>query len=213
MVSQVHQVVFWALRDILLLWHLRFGIRKESVRKRIYSDRHITFSRQWASLCLCNWRGRWATVRSSVDRVITQTFLRERSRCAIFTLPCRLTAAFHIGTVDVSNQNSSNLWGWKHMSDTRLAKASKSLKNNMALSSYSPIDLLDVRRTINSAEYTSTAQRWAVRSGESWLRLSPLSICLALTRTTADPRSVSISFNLAVAWSTLKFLWRTVWTD
>lgn len=211
MFSQVHQVVFWALRVILLLWHLRFGIRKESVRKRIYSDRHITLSHQWASLCLCNWRGRWATVRSSVDRVITQTFLREHSRGAIFTLPSRLTAAFHIGTVDVSNQNSSNLWGWKHMSDTRLAKASKSLKNNMALSSYSLIDLLGGRRTIISAEYMSTAQRWAVRSGESWLRSSPLSICL--TRNTADPRSVSISLSLAVAWSTLQFLWRTVWTD
>lgn len=211
MFSQVHQVVFWALRDILLLWHLRFGIRKESVRKRIYSDRHITFSRQWASLRLCNWRGRWATVRSSVDRVITQTFLRERSRCAIFTLPCRLTAAFHIGTVDVSNQNSSNLWGWEHMSDTRLAKASESLKNNMALSSYTLIDLLGVRRTINSAEYMSTAQRWAVRSGESWLRSSPLSICL--NRNSADPQSVSISLNLAVAWSTLQFLGWTVWTD
>lgn len=44
------------------------------------------------------------------------------------------------------------------MSDTRLAKASKSLKNNMALSSYSLIDLLGVRRTINSAEYRSTAR-------------------------------------------------------
>ncbi len=46
------------------------------------------------SVCVCDWRGRWATVHSSVDKVIIQTFLRERSRCVIFTLSCHLTAVF-----------------------------------------------------------------------------------------------------------------------
>lgn len=153
MFSQVHQVVFWALRDILLLRHLRFGIRKESIRKRIYPDKHITFSRQWVSLCF--WRGRWATVRSIVYKVITQTF----QMCNIY-----FTMSSHWRLKPIQQQfmrvkNICQMHVWQ-----------KLLSHNMALSSYSQIDLLGEK----NYKFSRIHKHSTKMSGEEWRKLTQI---------------------------------------